>query len=66
MKPLIKVSEIQRDKTMADKFIYISNDDIEISLSVDYNVWMKNLNTQLNKPTNKKSIKGPKVVETNV
>ena len=51
---------------MADKFMQISNDDIEISLSVDYNEWLKRLNTQQKEPTIKKSIKGPKVVETNV
>ena len=35
----------------------------KITLSVDYNYWLKRLNTQLIEPTNHNSIKAPKVVE---
>ena len=38
---------------MADKFMYISNDD---NPSVDYNEWLKHLETQLNEPTYKKTL----------
>ncbi len=49
---------------MADKLIYIPKIMIhKIIPSVDYNKWLKPLNTQLNKPTNQKSIKVPKVVQ---
>ena len=41
------IADILRDKTMADKFIYIPNDDTPF---VDYNT--KHLDTQLNKLTN--------------
>ena len=30
---------------------------------VDYNMWLRRLDTQLDKPTNENSIKDPKVVE---
>ena len=33
---------------MADKLIYISNDDTQFTPSVDYNKWLKRLDTQLN------------------
>ena len=35
----------------------------KITPSVDYNKWLKRLNTQLNKPTNQNLIKVPKVVK---
>ena len=34
----------------------------KITHSVDYNYWLKRFKTQLNEPTNQKSIKAPKVV----
>ena len=34
-----------------------------ITPSVDYNKWLKRMDTQLNEPTNKNSIKVPKVVK---
>ena len=43
---------------MAHKLNFISNDD---TLSVDYNQWLKRLDTQLNKPTNQNSLKSPKL-----
>ena len=51
-------SGICRDKTMAGKLMYISNDD-----SQNYNWWLKRLDTQLNEPINQNSIKVPKVVK---
>ncbi len=38
---------------MADKLIYIPNDDTQIAPSVDYNQRIKRLNIELNEPTNK-------------
>ena len=35
----------------------------KITTSVDYNKWLKRLDTQLNQPTNQNSIKVPKVVK---
>ena len=35
----------------------------KITPSLDYNLWLKHLVTQLNKPTNQNSIKVPKVVK---
>ena len=41
------LSGIYRDKTMADKFMYIPNDDTQITSSIDYNyVWTINLMSQ--------------------
>ncbi len=51
---------------MADKIMYISNDDIEISFSVVCNEWMKRLDTKLDKPTNKNSIKDTKVLNKRI
>ena len=48
---------------MADKFMYIPNDDTQSTLSVDEDKWLKRLNNQLNEPTNQNSIKVPKVVK---
>ena len=43
---------------MADKLMYITSSMMiyKIPPSVDYNKWMKRLDTQLNKPTNLNSI----------
>ena len=49
---------IYRDKTVADKLIYIPNYDTQNTPSVDYNKWLKRLDT-----TNQNSIKVPKVVK---
>ena len=48
---------------MAHKLIFIPNDD---TLSVDYNQWLKRLDTQLNKPTNQNSIKSPKLLNQRI
>ena len=39
---------------MADKLMYIPNSDTQI---VDYNKWLKRLDTPLDEPTNQRSIK---------
>ena len=42
-------------ETMVDKLKYIPNDDIyKITPYVDYNLWLKRLDTQLKEPTNQK------------
>ncbi len=41
---------IYRDETMVDKLIYTSPIN---KITVDYNLWLKRLNTQLNEQTNK-------------
>ena len=51
------------DKTMADKIIYIPNDDTQNYPFPELNQWLKRLNTQLNKPTNQNTLKVPKVVK---
>ena len=49
---------------MADKLMYIPNVDIlYITTSVNYNYYLKRLETQLNEPTNQNSILVPKVVK---
>ena len=35
----------------------------KITPSVDYNIWLKRLDTQLNKPSNQNSVKFPKVIK---
>ena len=47
---------MQRDKTMADKWMYISMAH-KITPSVDYNQWLKRLNTQFNNATNHNLVK---------
>ena len=47
---------------MANKLIQIPNEDTPNIHSVDYNSWLKGLDTQLNKPTNQNLLKVPKVV----
>ena len=37
---------------MADKLMYIPNDETQNNPSVDYNEWLKHLDTELNKPAN--------------
>ncbi len=39
---------ILRDKTIDEKFMYIPNEDAQISSSIDYYQWLKRLDTQLN------------------
>ena len=49
---------------MSEKFMYILAMIIhKILFFVDYNKWLKRLDTQLNNPTNQNLIKDPKVVE---
>ena len=38
----------------------------KITPSVDYNKWLKRLDTQINKPKNQNSIKIPKVVKPRI
>ena len=47
---------------MANKLMYIPNDDTQITPSVDKNYWLKRFDTQLNKPTNHNPIKSPKLL----
>ena len=47
---------------MIDKFMYVPNYHTEITPSVDYNYWLKHLDTQFNEPNNQTSTKVPKVV----
>ena len=45
---------------MAEKFMYIPNNDYDTQnypFSVDYNEWLKHLDTELNKTTNQNSPK---------
>ena len=46
-------------KTMADKLMYILDDDTQITHSVDQNYWLKRMDTQFYKQTNKNSLKVP-------
>ena len=48
---------------MADKLIYILNDDTKYFYFLDYNYWLKRLDTELNEPINQIYIKVPKVVK---
>ena len=48
---------------MVDKLMYIPIDDTQNYPSVDYNKWLKCLDTQFNKLTNQNLIKVPKVVK---
>ena len=49
---------------MADKFMYISKDYTQSS--VDYNLWLKHLDTQHNEPSNQNVINVPKVIKPNI
>ena len=53
-----------RDITKADKFMYCTSPMMihKITPSVDFDYWMKRLDTQLNESTNQNSIKNPKVI----
>ena len=53
------------DKKMADKLMCIPNVNTQNYSSVDYNFWMKRLDTQLNELTNQNTLKVPKVVKSN-
>ena len=44
---------------MADKVISMTNNESNITPSVDHNEWLNRLETQLIEPTNKNSIKSP-------
>ena len=48
---------------MVNKLMYIPNGDTQITPSVDYNLWLKRLDTQLDETTKQNSIKVPKVVK---
>ena len=48
---------------MADKLMDIPNDDTKITPSLDYNKWLKPLDTQHNEPINQNPIKVHKVIE---
>ena len=39
---------------MADKFMHIPNDNTQITHPVDYNQWLKRLDSKLNDQTNQK------------
>ena len=49
---------------MADKLMYIHNNNTQNFFRVDNNQWLKRMNVQLNEPTNQNLIKVPKVVKT--
>ena len=46
---------------MVDTWMYIPNVNTQNYPTVDYNLWLKRLDTQLNEPKNKIIIKVPKV-----
>ena len=54
---------ILRDKTMADKLMYISNDDTQNYPFYRLQLVLKHLYTKLNEPTIQNLIKVPKVVK---
>ena len=43
--------------------MYIPNDNYKITPSVDYNYWLKRLDTKLNEPADQNSLEVPKVVK---
>ena len=49
---------------MAETVKFITKDDTNITPSVDYNKWLKRMDTQLNEPTYKKIREVPKVVKS--
>ena len=53
----------KREETMADKFTCISNDDTQNYPFYRFQLVIKRLDTQLNIPTNKNSIKVTKIVK---
>ncbi len=48
---------------MADRLMYIPMMMHKITSFLDYNQWLKRLDTQLNKPTKQNSMKVPKVIK---
>ena len=59
-----RVEVIQYNIQESKGFIYIPNDKNKIIPSVDYNLWLKRLDTQLYEPLNQNSTKVPKVIIT--
>ena len=51
---------------MADKLMQFPIIMHKIPPYVDYNLWLKRLNTQLNKPTNEMSLKSPKLLSQRI
>ena len=51
-----------KDKTMADKLLYIPNNDAQNHIYLDYCYWLKRLDTQVNEPTKQNLIKSPKLL----
>ena len=41
---------------MSNKLMYIPNDETQNYPPVDYNYWLKRLDTELNEPTNQNSL----------
>ena len=56
----------QRDKTMADKLMYIPNDDSQNYPICKLKLVVETLNTELNKSTNQKSLKSPKLLSQRI
>ena len=50
-----------RNKTMADKWMYIPNDYIQSNPFCNYNWWLKRLNANLTKTNQSQFIKSPRV-----
>ena len=48
---------------MADKFMYIPNNEHKFTPSVDYDEWLKRLDTYLNEPSKQIVIKVHKIVK---
>ena len=61
---MIADTKHKRDKPMADKLIYIPNDIGQYYpfSRLQFLHWLKRLNTQLNEPNNKNSMKVPKLL----
>ena len=51
---------------MADKLMYIPNDNTKITPSVSYNLRFKHVDTQFNKSTNQNSLKSPKLLSQQI
>ena len=56
------VTRVVKDNTVAEKLVNIPNMIHKITPFVDYNKWLKRLDTLLNNPSNKNSVKVLKVV----
>ena len=48
---------------MADKFMYIPNDNTQSTHPLCYKEWLKYLDSKLNEQTNQNSIKVPSVIK---